>query len=141
MFDVGPAFAIYGSWLLFTRLYYGTVWPQVLSLPPDSNPRPRCGGDVRPAMHARAGPRACSPTGVLAFLFTPRTRDAVDDTGAAAAADRVGGAAARAVRGARSQREPRHLLLIIPVIHWLAWRAVDVVLPRRRVVAVRTVVV
>jgi len=149
VFGVVPALAIYGSWLLFTRLYYGTVWPQVLSLPPASNPTIALwwGRFVEQIRTLGGTEGVLAVAGVLAFVLTPRTPGPSSTTPALRLLPLAWVVLLPALFAARGLSvSPRHLLLVIPVIHWLAWRAIDGwchrsgTAPPTRVVAVSVVV-
>ena len=128
VFGAAPALIIYGSWLAFARLYYGTFWPQSMSL------HGLHGGGWRTTLaNLLVQGRLAAPTeGVIGVAFL--------------AAALLGGArlwtrqrsALRylpwlwvvllpvllASRGIAV--EARHLLLVAPIAHWLTWRAVEV---------------
>ncbi|HYM80151.1 MAG TPA: hypothetical protein VEY91_01925 [Candidatus Limnocylindria bacterium] len=122
-----PPLVIYGGWLLFARVYFGTFWPQIFSTP------------------ARRGDSAL---GILESL----TRQVQLLTGTEAALA-VMLALALLAAGPRLWRRPgvtrrlvpwcwvlalpllyamrrvsvtsQHLILVMPVLAWLAWRAAE----------------
>jgi hypothetical protein len=128
VFGVAPALIIYGSWLAFARFYYGTFWPQSMSL------HGLHGGGWRATLvNLLAQGRLAAPTeGVIGVAFL--------------AAAMLGGArlwtrqrsalhylpwmwvvllpVLLASRGIAA--EARHVLLVAPIAHWLTWRAVEV---------------
>jgi arabinofuranosyltransferase len=126
-FGLVPPALIYGSWLLFAKLYFGTFWPQTLS--------------------AKA-----AGSGSLAFQLDNLWRQfrivgATDGLFAIAIVLALGfGGPVRIPRGTPSQRFlpwawvvgvpalyvargvpvlSRYLLPLLPVLAWLAWRALD----------------
>jgi hypothetical protein len=122
-----PPIVIYGTWLLFARIYFGTFWPQELSVP---------------------GFGAAAPPHWIVVAMDEAKQLAIADLvpvlllGIAllAGGKRVwgqGGATQRFVPWAwvlalpvlyASRRMPvstQHLLLVAPILSWLSWRALD----------------
>jgi hypothetical protein len=128
VFGLLPAAAIYGTWLLFTRLYFGTVWPHVLALQPASNPTlgvwwTRFYSEIATLARTEG---LLVLVGVFAFVLTrrvPRLRSSAPALRLLPFAWVVALPALFAARGLGVS--PRHLLLAVPVIHWLSWQAVD----------------
>ncbi len=124
-FGLMPPALIYGSWLGFSRLYFGTFSPQVLSVTVPLAVRPA----ARLAHLARQAGIVGASDGValvalgLALLFDgPRSWPRRENT------QRwlpwVWVAALPALFASRGfPVVSRHLLLVIPVLEWLAWRA------------------
>jgi hypothetical protein len=122
-----PPLVIYGAWLLFARFYFGTFWPQMLSTP----------------AHGASG-----LTQIVQGFATQARSLAVADLGPVVLlglALLLGGARLWRSYGATQRLVPwalvlalpmlyaarrvpvttQHLVLIAPVLSWLAWRAVD----------------
>src|SRR6185503_7802596 len=123
-----PPILIYGGWLVFSKLYFGTFWPQILSLPPRGlvDTRYVLANLGRQLSVGAATESVLAALLVLAALF------------GGARLWHARGAAQRlvpwcwvlflpllyAVRGL--EVAPQHLVLIAPVFGWLSWRAADV---------------
>jgi len=126
VYGVVPPALVYGAWLLFARLFFGTFWPRALA--------------ARGAVHA-----GLDLPGLFGQLRVVAQTDGVPLLLLAASL----AFGARAVRGRgplAAQRalpwlwllltpllyaargvppNSRYLLLVLPVLEWLAWRAAD----------------
>jgi arabinofuranosyltransferase len=122
-----PPAAIYGTWLLFSRLYFGTFWPQTLSA--------KTAGGYSLPFHVhnlwRQIQVAAASDGILAVVL--------------GLALLLGGRRVWTRRGPASRLLPwawvvslpvlylargvpvlsRYLLTLLPVLAWLAWRAAE----------------
>lgn len=122
-----PPIVIYGSWLLFARIYFGTFWPQELSVP-------GFGATHHPLWFMVVFDEAKQL--VLANLAPVLLLAVALLTGGKRLWGQ-GGAAQRFVPWAwvlalpalyASRRMPvstQHLLLVAPILSWLCWRALD----------------
>lgn len=127
VFGMLPPIAIYGSWLLFSRLYFGTFWPAVLGTAPQVNPTfgewwHRVSVDV---IRVAATESALLVAGVLALAFgraPAKRRDRVA-LRLLPVAWVVLLPSLFAARGL--PLNARHLLLVLPIVQWLVWWAVD----------------
>ncbi len=117
---------IYGSWLLFARLYFGSFWPAVLSTPPVPNASIV---EWWQRLVAEVGRIASTEgwiagAGLLALVFSrPVGKPNRSACRFLPAAWVILLPALFAARG--FDIASRHLLLVVPVVHWLAWWAVD----------------
>jgi hypothetical protein len=128
VFGIIPAAAIYGGWLMFARIYYGTFWPLALS----ARSEPAAGGGGRGAALAEQIRLAGATDAVLLVLLV---------VALLVARRRAWLAPARAQtvlpwlwitllpalyvsRGIAVQS--RYLLVVLPVMGWLAWRTAEI---------------
>jgi arabinofuranosyltransferase len=122
-----PPIAVYGGWLLFARIYFGTMWPQTLVA--------KAAGSTGLEFHAanlwRQAQVVAATDGMLlvllavALLFGRQVQVSPQQT-----AQRwlpwawvVGTPALYVARGVPVIS--RYLLVLLPVLGWLAWRAAE----------------
>jgi hypothetical protein len=127
VYGVAPVLLIYGSWLLFARVYYGTFWPQTLAIAVDQRTGwgpslVHLGGQVRLALGAHGVLAAAFAVAVLAGgrRMWPARRGALHYLPWMWV---IGLPALFAARIAPI--ESRQLALVAPIATWLAWRAVE----------------
>ena len=127
VFGMLPPVLIYGSWLVFARVYFGTFWPAVLSTAQPVNLTlaewwSRLSGDFGKIASTEG---AIVAAGVLAIALgrMPARRRDRPALRLLPLAWVVLLPALFAARGL--QVGTRHMLLVIPVVHWIMWWAVD----------------
>lgn len=127
LFGITPAVAIYGAWLLFARVYFGSFWPRVLTLEAGAP------GDAMHWAHRLAS--AVEPlvatdgvllgAGLVALATAPWPKIG-RDRGALRLLPIVWVVALPALFAARGiQAGPRQLLMVTPIAQALAWQAID----------------
>jgi len=125
VFGALPAGLVYGSWLLFARLFFGTFWPRTLSVAPDPGARfvPGLWTEVQHVLYTEG---ALLGLLVASLILAGRRILARRPTPLAylPALWAVSLPFLLAARGAPPT--PRYLLVVLPVLAWLAWRAADV---------------
>jgi hypothetical protein len=127
VFGLAPVAAIYGSWLVFARLSFGTFWPAVLSTATTTNPTlgqwwSRLTMDYRSSVGIEGG---IVLAGVAALVFGRLPAQRLDRSALRLLplAWIVLLPALFAARGLDVSQ--RQLLLVVPILHWLAWWAID----------------
>lgn len=126
VFGLFPVVAIYGAWLLFVRFYYGSFWPQELAREAVAGaPMPMLDGLWRQARIAIGSDGALLALMLIAAVAGARQRSRADRS------------AQRALpvvwliclpilyAGRGTLASSRHLLLVLPVIGWWAWRLAE----------------
>ena len=127
VFGILPAAVIYGAWLGFARLYYGTFWPLALSAKSD-----RGGGAlglVADQLRVVASTDVVPLAVLLGGLVVARrrawaARPAAQAQGILPWAWIVLLPALYASRGIEPQS--RYLLVLLPILEWLAWRTLEI---------------
>jgi len=122
-----PPIAIYGGWLVFAKVYFGTFWPQILSLPPRGLIDTRF---VLQGLGRLLSLASGTESGLAALLVLAAVFGGKSVWRARGATQRfvpwcwvLGLPVLYAVRGLAVT--PQHLVLIAPVFAWLCWRAAD----------------
>ncbi len=123
-FGTVPAVIVYGSWLLFARLFFGTFWPRTISVARDP--------DVRfvPGLWAQVQHLLFTEMVLLglmvASLILAGRRILARRPTALAYLPALWVASLPFLLAARgAPPTPRYLLVILPVLGWLAWRSAD----------------
>jgi hypothetical protein len=125
VFGALPPAIIYGTWLLFARVFFGTFWPRTLSLPP--RPELSIGGNLwgqfehvlrTETLYLGLLMAALVLVGRRWFVPRPTALDLLPVIWI------VSLPFLYATRGIPP--DPRYLLVILPVLAWTAWRAADV---------------
>jgi hypothetical protein len=127
VFGMLPAVTIYGAWLTFARLYFGTFWPHTLSAKTAGSG----GWDDRVALVWREARIVGATDGVFVGLLVLAAAFALRRVGRAKPiaqeilpwAWMIGLPALYAARGV--EVVSRYLLLVLPVVQWLAWRTAE----------------
>ena len=122
-----PPLAIMGTWLLFARIYFGTFWPQTLAA--------KAAGSSSLAFHVDSVWRqirlvGATDGGLLVLLALAVVFGRVVRFSPASVAQRwlpwawvVGLPALYMARGVPVLS--RYLLILVPILGWLAWRAAE----------------
>jgi hypothetical protein len=124
LFGTLPAVIVYGSWLVFARLFFGTFWPRTLAVAPDSGARfgPDLWGQIQNLLYTET---------VLLGLMTASLvlvgrRILARRPTALAYLPALWVASLPFLLAARGAAPtPRYVLVALPVLAWLAWRAAD----------------
>ena len=126
LFGVLPVVLIYGSWLMFARLYFGTAWPETLSAKTAGGPAGFYLPDLwREVKILGATEAVLLGVLVLALAFAGG-RVWRRPVAALQLLPWLWVTALPALYAARGvQVISRYLLIVMPVLGWLAWRAAE----------------
>lgn len=131
LFGLTAAAIIYGVWLLFARVYFGTFWPLMLSSGAVTSPSPelRAPNLERQIVLFANGDGVLAVALVVALAFGWRRLWALRDVPNLALQPLLPWLwvvllpALYVTRGVPAAK--RHLVLLAPLVAWLAWRALD----------------